>query len=189
MKLFDRLYNRMALARHRVEYETFPTINGRILIAKFADGGTIRLGRDVTINSSFRSNPVGGHRTCLLIKGPDALIEIGDRAGMSNVIIGAYEHVRIGADVNLGGGVKIFDNDFHSLIWEERKADVNLRSRPVIIEDRCFIGADAIVMKGVTIGAESVIGAGAVVTRDVPPGEIWAGNPAKFVKKLPTSES
>ena len=184
MRCLDWLYNRLLFARNSIQCAAFPTINGRLHIGRFAEGGTIRIGHDVVINSSFAANPVGGVCTCLLIKGSGAVIEIEDRAGMSNALIAAREHVRIGKDVNLGAGCKIFDTDFHSLDWEERRDDVNIPSRPVVIGDRSFIGGSAIILKGVTVGEEAVVGAGAVVTRDVPAGEIWAGNPAKFVKRL-----
>ncbi|MCX7934383.1 MAG: acyltransferase [Planctomycetota bacterium] len=171
-------------ARHKIEYTSFPTIHGRIRVAKFASGGKIRLGRNVVINSAFWANPVGGHQTVFLIKGPEALIEIDDDVGISNAIIAARQHIYLGKGVWLGGGVKIFDTDFHSLVYEERVADIAIPAAPVRIEARCFIGADAIILKGVTIGERSVIGAGAVVAKSVPPGEIWAGNPARFIKKL-----
>ena len=59
-----------------------------------------------------------------------------------------------------------------------------MRTAPILIKEGAFIGAHAIILKGVTIGRHSVIGAGAVVTKNVPDNEVWAGNPAKFVKKL-----
>ncbi len=183
-KWLDDRHNHRELEKHHVQYKTFPTINGRIMIAKFADGGTIKLGSNVVINSSFVANPVGGHQTVFLIKGKDGVIEIDDNAGMSNVIIGVYSHIYIGKYVNIGAGTKIFDNDFHSLDFEERMKDINIKSRPVRIEYGCFIGGDTIILKGVTIGEKSVIGAGSVVTKNVPPGEVWCGNPARFVKKL-----
>ena len=55
---------------------------------------------------------------------------------------------------------------------------------PVVIKDGAFIGAHTIVLKGVTIGERSIVGAGSVVTRSIPDYEIWAGNPAKFIKKV-----
>ncbi len=187
MKLLDDLYNRWAFARHKVQCAEFPRIYGRILVAKFATGGTIRIGRGVVINSSFEANPVGGHRTVLLIKGSEALIEIDDGVGMSNVILGARTRIYIGKNVMIGAGTKIFDNDFHSLVLEERlqDPDPNIRTKPVVIHEGAFIGGDAIIMKGVTIGARAVIGIGSVITRDVPAGQIWAGNPAKFIKQVP----
>ena len=55
---------------------------------------------------------------------------------------------------------------------------------PVVIEDNVFIGARCIILKGVTIGENSVVGAGSVVTKSIPANEIWAGNPAKFIRKI-----
>ena len=65
-----------------------------------------------------------------------------------------------------------------------KNGDLNVKTAPILIKEGVFIGAHAIILKGVTIGRHSVIGAGAVVTKDVPDNEVWAGNPAKFVKKL-----
>jgi acetyltransferase-like isoleucine patch superfamily enzyme len=184
IRWYNQRHNRRVFRQNNVEYQTFPTIFGRLRIAKFTTGGTIRIGRDVVINSTFSANPVGGVETVLLIKGPEALIEIGDEVGISNAIIAARRHIRIGNNVNIGAGVKIFDNDFHSADFAERAADINIPTAPVSIGDRAWIGGDATVLKGVTIGEESVIGLGSIVTRDVPPGEIWAGIPAKFIRKI-----
>lgn len=61
---------------------------------------------------------------------------------------------------------------------------MHIKTKPVIIEEGAFIGGGTIILKGVVIGRHSVVGAGSVVTRSIPPGEIWAGNPARFVRKL-----
>lgn len=149
--------------------------------------GTIKLGRDVGFNSSFKSNVIGGFRSVLSTRNKDAIIEIDDATGMSNVVIVAFTNIYIGKNVNIGAGTKIFDSDFHALNFLERnhKPELNIKSKPVVIKDRAFVGGDVIVMKGVTIGEEAVIGIGSVVTKDVPAGEIWAGNPAKFIDKVP----
>lgn len=55
---------------------------------------------------------------------------------------------------------------------------------PVVIKNGVFIGANSIILKGVTIGEKAIVGAGSVVTRSIPDGEIWAGNPAKFIRKI-----
>lgn len=65
-----------------------------------------------------------------------------------------------------------------------RKIDPGIKSKPILIKEGAFIGAHAIVLKGVTIGKYSVIGAGSVITKDIPDNEVWAGNPARFIKKL-----
>ena len=62
--------------------------------------------------------------------------------------------------------------------------DTEVKTKPVLIKEGAFIGAHAIILKGVTIGKRSVIGAGAVVTKDVPDNQIWAGNPAGFLKNV-----
>lgn len=91
----------------------------------------------------------------------------------------------IGKNVNIGSGCMIYDNDFHSLDYNERiHGDKNINVAPIVIEDGAFIGAHSIILKGVTIGLHSVVGAGSVVTKSIPADEIWGGNPARFIKKL-----
>ena len=105
---------------------------------------------------------------------------------MSNATIVCEESVEIGDDVLLGGGVQVFDTNFHSTdaavraSGRETRADV--RTAPVRIGPRVFVGADAIVCKGVTIGDEAVVAAGSVVVCDVPACETWGGNPARRIK-------
>jgi len=59
-----------------------------------------------------------------------------------------------------------------------------VKSAPIVIEDGAFVGGSSLIMKGVTIGRHSIVAAGSVVTKDIPPNEIWGGNPAKFIRKL-----
>ena len=181
--LRNKAYNRALLRRHAVEYASPPTINGRLsLIGR----GSLKLGKDVTINSSPNANPTGhGVRTTLYVL-PGAEISIGDGVGMSNCVIAAARSVKIGANVLIGTDVKIYDTDFHSSDFAERMENdsAKIPAGEVVVGDGAFIGSGSIVLKGVHIGERSVIGAGSVVTKDVPAGEVWAGNPAKFIKKL-----
>jgi len=97
----------------------------------------------------------------------------------------AAESIEIGNRVMIGANSAIVDTDFHPLDPLERQRDVlNGKHRPVVIENDVFIGMDSIILKGVTIGEGSVIGAGSVVTKDVPSGVIVAGNPVKILKAL-----
>ena len=176
--------NEAEFAKVDFQCEEFPVIFGNVMISMFANGGSLRIGKGVTINSAIWANPVGGTQTCFLFKGDEAIIEIGDGTGMSNVMLAAKTRITIGKNVSLGAGMKVFDTDFHSIDLAERLADVNIPTKPVTIEDGAFIGGDVIILKGVVIGENSVIGAGSVVAKSVPPGEIWAGNPAKFIRKL-----
>ncbi len=95
------------------------------------------------------------------------------------------ERIIIGDRVTIGANCTIIDTDFHPLDPQERQLHPNAtRTDPVVIEDDVSIGMNCLVLKGVTIGQCSMIGAGSVVTRDVPPGVIAAGNPACVVRKL-----
>lgn len=102
--------------------------------------------------------------------------------------------IEIGAGALLAHGVQIFDNDSHPLGAAARAADYasatgaglrqTIASAPVRIGSQAWIGFSAIVLKGVTIGANSVVAAGSVVTRDVPANTVAAGNPASIVKSI-----
>lgn len=147
-------------------------------------GGNICIGNKVNINSSLHADPIGGQTKTILYVRKKGHIEIQDRVGISNTAIVAENLVEIGEDSNIGGGTKIYDTDFHSLYSQDRlNGDTNVKSAPVVIGRRVFIGGHCIILKGVHIGDDAVIGAGSVVTRDIPSGEIWAGNPAVCIKK------
>jgi acetyltransferase-like isoleucine patch superfamily enzyme len=106
---------------------------------------------------------------------------IGDRAFINyGVDIAATGLVAIGADCLIGTHVSIIDNDFHGVVDRQRVP----ASKPVIIGDNVWIGNRAIILPGVTIGEGAVVGAGSVVTRDVPARTVVAGNPARVVREL-----
>ncbi|WP_153535130.1 sugar O-acetyltransferase [Actinomadura macrotermitis] len=90
--------------------------------------------------------------------------------------------ITIGADVQIGPNVQLL-TPTHPLDPEQRRAKLEA-AEPIVIEDNVWLGGGAIVLAGVTIGADSVIGAGAVVTRDVPPGVVAVGTPAKVIRRL-----
>lgn len=161
-----------------------PKINGRIVVRN--SGGEISFGDSVVINSRYTANPVGGGNCTGFFLKPGARLLIGDNVGMSNVTIYVWEEIIIGNNVLIGGGAQIYDTDFHSLGYEDRvlKGDNKVAVKPVKICEGVFVGANSTILKGVTIGARSIIGAGSIVTKDIPPDEIWAGNPAKFIKEI-----
>tara|TARA_R110002167_G_scaffold10108_3_gene46568 strand:- start:9656 stop:10132 length:477 start_codon:yes stop_codon:yes gene_type:complete len=149
--------------------------------------GRLILGENVKINSSRRSNHIGeASRTIFKIKNKNATVQIGNNTGLSNATFVCRDSIVIGNYVKIGGGVKIYDSDAHSLNHLQRmdsSKDVSIMKK-VILKNHCFIGAYSIILKGVTIGERSIVGAGSVVTKSIPDDEIWGGNPAKFIKKL-----
>ena len=119
-----------------------------------------------------------------------ASVYIGKDSGLSGVTIRCANRVIIGEHVGLGANVSIFDSDSHptnpwSRIYEN---DRNTKTMEVVIDDYAWIGTNSIILKGVHIGCGAVIGAGSVVTKDVPPLTIYAGNPARYVKDVDISE-
>lgn len=138
----------------------------------------IRLGRNVVCRGLVRRETFG-----------DGLIDIGDDVYIGDdCIVSCAESVRIGPGTLLGHGVQLFDNNSHPVDAAARTLDwaairtggerAKIACAPVVIGQRVWLGFGSLVLKGVTIGNEAIVGAGSVVTRDVPPGAVVAGNPA-----------
>lgn len=182
-RLFDILYNYTILLKVKANFENKIRVDGRI---KICSKGKLIFGNNIRINSGKNYNIIGGDTRTNLIVFKDAELIIGNNTGISNTTIVAKDKIVIGDYVNIGGGCKIYDTDFHSINYDERimTEDPGIVSKPVYIKDGAFIGAHCIILKGVTIGEKAVVGAGSVVTKDIPPNEVWAGNPAKFIKKI-----
>lgn len=179
----NRLYNRALLKYRKVKVGSNLQINGRLHLVSNTAGG-IQIGDRVRINSRRSSNPIGGDiKTILFAKG-NGRISIGNDCGISNATLFACDSITVGSNVLIGGSVKIYDTDFHWLDYERRISEQGGENRPVVIKDGAFVGAHTIILKGVTVGAKSIIGAGSVVTKSIPDGEIWAGNPAHFIRKI-----
>ena len=147
--------------------------------------GVVRFGNNLTINSAYWANPIGGNMlTFLQIRG--VVLIIGNNVGISYCAITCSKSIWIGDNVLIGSGCKIYDTDFHPI--DSRYGDTMDNSRSgsekIVLEDGCFVGAHSIILKGVTIGKNAVIGAGSVVAKDVPAGEIWAGNPVKYIRTI-----
>ncbi len=151
-------------------------------------GGRMVIGRSFSMNNTKWFNPIGRSQKCSFYVAKNAELVISDHVGISGTAIVCSQKVFIGNYVKIGGGCCIYDTDFHSIIPEERKIkelDIKgARSKVVIIEDNVFIGAHTTILKGVVIGKNSIIGACSVVTKPVPANQIWAGNPARFIKNL-----
>jgi acetyltransferase-like isoleucine patch superfamily enzyme len=146
----------------------------------------MKFGNRIQLRSDVRSNPIGAyHPVILSTREKESCLVIGDDFGITGGTICASEQITIGKNVTVGANTIIIDSDFHPLDLETRK-DIPSggKSDPILIEDGVFIGMNCQILKGVNIGKRSVIGAGSVVTRDVPPNVIYAGNPARHVSEL-----
>lgn len=151
------------------------------------NNGRMFIGDNFKINNGYVSNVIGRQQRCIFsVKGGE--LKIGDNVGMSASSIVCRDKVTIGNNIKLGGNVVIYDTDFHSQSYKERIASPeiydNVKTKEVIIRDNVFIGAHSIILKGSIIGQNSIIGAGSVVSGTIPSNEIWAGNPAKYIKDL-----
>lgn len=181
----NRLIVRCLFAGNDITYSSFYA-NGvpYIMVAR---GGRCFIGRNFMMNNGIKGNPIGCYERCTLFVDRGAVLTIGDNVGMSQAALICHKSITIGNNVKIGGGVCIYDTDFHSLDPVIRRSSEDLKNRaekPVVIGNDVFIGAKSIILKGVTIGENSVIGAGSVVTKSVPANQIWAGNPAKLIGKI-----
>ncbi|MVZ98460.1 acyltransferase [Sphingorhabdus sp. IMCC26285] len=159
--------------------------------------------------STVRLDRVSPVRDCTLVLGSDCIIntrisfdrqnakfKCGDRCyvGLSNIVIA--DSVSLGDDVVISWGVTIVDHNSHAIAWADRAKDIldwgkgtkdwqNVTIAPVTINDKAWIGFNAIILKGITIGEGAIVAAGAVVTKNVPAYTIVAGNPAQVIRTLP----
>ena len=149
---------------------------------------TIKIGKHFIINNGERYNSIGRQEKCVFSIRANAELSIGDYVGISSSTIFCNKEVSIGNNVKIGGNTCIYDTDFHSLDYEQRRTkyeDVtNTRSKAVRIGNDVFIGAHTTILKGVTIGDRSIVGAGSVVTKSIPSDEVWGGNPAVYIKHI-----
>lgn len=143
--------------------------------------GDLYIGDRVTMLSGY-ANFVGASEPMSIWVCPRGAIHIGDQCGLSNTTMVCRSRIDILEKTFIGGGCRIYDNDFHQLDPQLRlsgKGEVS--SGKISIGPSAFIGGHCIILKGVTIGEGAVVGAGSVVTRDVGHFEIWAGVPAKKI--------
>lgn len=155
-------------------------------IISIANASMITVGDHlVLISSSYFSGPGVNHPTIIRTLTPEARLQIGNNVGISGGGICVAKEVIIGDNVLMGANAFITDTDFHPVQPENRRfRDSTKDSKTVVIEDNVFIGMNSLILKGVTIGKSSVIGAGSIVTKDIPPDSIAFGIPAKVTRQI-----
>jgi acetyltransferase-like isoleucine patch superfamily enzyme len=156
-------------------------VSGRVRLRSL---GNLSIGNRVRILSGY-ANYVGASDPTAIYVCRGGEIQIENDCGLSNVTIVCRKRIDILEGTFIGGGSRIYDNDFHQMDPQNRLSNQGvISSESVCIGPRAFVGGHCIVLKGVTIGEGAIIGAGSVVTRDVPAFEIWAGVPAKKIGDL-----
>ncbi len=178
-------YLRVLFALNQIEWKQGWKLYG-IPIIQRCRGSIMKFGLRLQLRSALRSNPLGpNHPVFFTTWQSSAILEIGDDFGMTGGTICASERIQIGDRVTVGANTTIIDTDFHPLFPQLRRDyQADAQTSPVVIEDDVFIGMNSLILKGVTLGCACVVGAGSVVTQDVMPGSIVAGNPARFIKQL-----
>jgi galactoside O-acetyltransferase len=125
-----------------------------------------------------------------------AEVVVGDRTFIGGSTLVSAEHIEFGDDILMAWGCTVVDHDSHATDWALRRNDVrdwydgrkdwtHVARRRVRIGDKAWIGFNVSVLKGVTIGEGAVVAACSVVTRNVPPYTLVAGNPARIIRELP----
>lgn len=180
---FYRWFNRCFFRLKKVHYGLNLQVYNKVYLQ--IRNGEMYVGDNFTLTSGDCINPLCRNiRACIYIT-HGGTINIGNNVGMSSPCLWIKESLTIGNNVKIGGNCIIMDNDVHQIDHLGRRSNKGgVKSSPVIIEDDAWLGANVLVLKGVTIGARSIIGAGSVVTKSIPADCIAAGNPCRVIKYL-----
>lgn len=176
--LFWQLFMHINMLLWHIKHGASCKFSGRTLFRVYP-GGSIIIGCNNLFNSSKYSNQVGIYCPCMISTlNPNARITIGNNCGFSGTIISSALSIKIGNNVRVGANTLITDTDFHT---DDYRAGCD---KEVVIEDNVWIGVGVKIMKGVHIGKNTMIGAGSIVTKDIPANVIAAGIPCKIIKTL-----
>lgn len=178
-------YNRFRLKMYGVEYGRNCVIHGKLYINLFPTA-KLKIGDNLYFSSGWGINPLCTNKRGMIYAEENATITIGNNVGMSSTVLRAHDSITIGNHVKIGGNCVLIDTDSHNKDYMVRRGQYTDWgvSQPIIIEDDVFIGMNSVVLKGVTIGARSIIASGSVVTKSIPADCIAAGNPARVIKSL-----
>lgn len=188
------LFHKIAQSLEKRTYQNQPHPDIKVHNSSKLDISNIRLKLGCSVNVEEDSQIMGN----LIFDKENANINIGKRVFISGSII-ASKSIEIGDDVLISWGTTIVDHNSHSVSFSlrandavdwlaEKKDWTHVKIAPVKISNKVWIGFNSIVLKGVTIGEGAVVGAGSVVTKDVPAWTIVAGNPARVIREIPENE-
>lgn len=181
LALYWQCRARIQFAIRGVQWPHALTVKG---ILGLSAPGTISIGSNVKIINNSTYNRAGINHATQLVAAKGARLSIGNNVGISGASIYCTDSIAIGDHVLVGANCRIYDTDFHAIDYLDRRADKPCCSAPVIIENDVWLCANVTVLKGVTIGARSVIAAGSIVTHNIPPDTVAGGVPAKPIKSI-----
>jgi acetyltransferase-like isoleucine patch superfamily enzyme len=167
-------------------------IMGALPVLKLPGAGKVIIGNKVVLNSDDNHSNTSLTFRCTLVCGLNGQIIIGDNTMLNGVSVTAYDKVSIGKNCQIASCTLISDTDFHPIDPKIREREAMgykidysvVNKKAITIGDNVWIGWGSIILKGVNIGNNSIIAAGAVVVSDIPENVIAAGNPAKVVKAI-----
>ncbi len=185
---YFRWFNRFYFQLKKIKFGKNIQVYNRVYIT--GKRGRITIGDDFYLTSGDGINPIcGNNMGCIHTELTTTTITIGNHVGMSSPSIWIRDSLTIGDHVRIGGNCLIMDTDAHQIDYLARRRGRGdktsiIKSAPISIEEDVWIGANCIILKGVTIGARSIIGAGSVVTKSIPSDCIAAGNPCIIIRQI-----
>ena len=149
-----------------------------IPIVRMSKNSRFEIGKNCKFRSSQASNLIGLNRRCTIYVHQNASLTIGNNCGFSSTSIGCFEAISIGNNVRVGANTTITDSDWHA-------SDSRTHGpKPVRIGNDVWVGANVMILKGVCIGNNVIIGAGSVVSTDIPDNCIAVGNPCRVKRQI-----
>lgn len=152
--------------------------------------GDLAIGDNFTMTSGDCINPLCRNIYACIYITNGGKIKIGNNVGMSSPCLWVTNSLIIGDRVRIGGNCTIIDSDVHDIDFMARAnlRPHDIKNAPIVLENDVWLGTNVTILKGVTIGARSIIGAGSVVTKSIPADCIAAGNPCKIIKRIISNE-
>jgi acetyltransferase-like isoleucine patch superfamily enzyme len=176
-ELLKRIYYKIYLKRRVNLGKKIRVIGKPIIINK----GSIKIRNNTQLISSSKFYGEGIFPVSLYTINKNAKIEIGNNCTLQGTSIRCYNNIKIGNNVVFAANTKIVDHD-HNIDPKKRNLQP-FPSKPIEIKDNVWIGYNVMILRGISIGKNSVIGAGSVVTKSIPDNVVAAGTPAKVIKK------
>lgn len=196
-KRFFIYWNKNIFKLNNVKYGSNLMVYNKFYLQKHP-AANISIGNNFIFTSGDAINPLCRNiRGCIYAE-ENSIIKIGNNVGISSACIWAKEKIHISDNVKIGGDCIIIDTDAHSLDFRIRNSNkvnekgqqidsILAKSAPIFIEEDVMIGTRCVILKGVRIGARSIIGSGSIVTKDIPCDCIAGGNPCRVIKYIKSS--